>query len=174
MTLKYSISALCPLACCLRRFEAKHKSLPVRQSLLIISAKRWHSQTAEGHTGLQALGWPHQEVLAETPMWLWVPAAQAGGRGWWGRYGFAPHCPEAQQLCLNQHHWHCASIASTGKDTDLREGLCEGPGALGKWGEFCPHFTIAETPSYAAVQESLVKPHPYWNGTGSGFGCVSS
>lgn len=31
------------------------------------------------------------------------------------------------------------------------QALCEGPGALGKWVELCPHFTIAETPSYAAI-----------------------
>lgn len=78
MTLKNSISALCPLACCLRRFKAKHKCLSVRQSLLIISAKRWHSQTAEGHTGLQALGWPRQEAAGRN---LYL-AVGASSRGW--------------------------------------------------------------------------------------------
>lgn len=41
------------------------------------------------------------------------------------------------------------------------QALCEGPAALGKWGELRPHFTIVGTPSSAAVQGSLVKPHPY-------------
>lgn len=41
------------------------------------------------------------------------------------------------------------------------QALCGGPGALAKWGGFGPHFTIAETAHYAAVQGSLVKPHPY-------------
>lgn len=42
------------LRACLQIFEAKHKCLSVRQSLLIISARRWHSHTAEGHMGLRA------------------------------------------------------------------------------------------------------------------------
>lgn len=167
MTLKNSISALCPLACCLRRFEAKDKCLSVRQSLLIISAKRWHSQTPERHTGLQALGWPRQEaaVGASSPGWRQGMVGQA--------WVWAAHRPEAQQLCCiisgaEQQHWHCARasvIFPTAKETGLMQASCEGPGALGKWGELHPHFTIAETPSFAAMWGSLVKTHPYWNGT---------
>lgn len=106
MTLKNSISALCPLACCLRRFKAKHKCLSVRQSLLIISAKRWHSQTAEGHTGLQALGWPRQEAAG----WNLYLAVGASSPGWrqamvGQTWIWAAHHPEAQQLCLCQRVW---------------------------------------------------------------------
>lgn len=106
MTLKNSISALCPLACCLRRFEAKHKCLSVRQSLLIIFAKRWHSQTAEGHTGLQALGWPRQEAAGRI-LYVSVGASSPGWRqGMVGqRWVWGAHRSEAQQLCLYQRGW---------------------------------------------------------------------
>lgn len=101
MTLKNSISALCPLACCLRRSEAKHKCLSVRQSLLI-SAKRWHSQTAEGHTGLQALGWPYQEAAGRNPC-LAVGASSPGWRG--ADVGLGCSLPRGSELCLYQRGW---------------------------------------------------------------------
>lgn len=169
MTLKNSISALCPLACLPSKIRGETQLL-VRQSLLIISAKRWHWHIAEGHMGLRAdhVGSPTAEKLH-----LAVGASTARGREGDGGAGVgldrspprgfsSSACASGAELWEEQQRYD-GNVASAGKEAGVMQALCEDPRARGKWGGLRRRYAPGEMPCCAAMQGSPVKPHPYLN-----------
>lgn len=166
MTLKNSISALCPLACLPSKIRGETQVL-VRQSLLIISAKRWHWHIAEGHAGLRA---DHVRSPTAEKLHLAVGASTARGREGDGGAGVGlDRSPPGGSAALpvraglsygKSSSDTMATLPPREGEAGVMQALCEDPQARGKWGGLCCRYTPGEMPyARASGKTSSVSEH---------------